>query len=103
MIFTISTKLPGQPWVRISGMPRPPQGAFMDEVDIVAVDICRELSEAIEAGFLRSPVEALAPIVGDALQIGHLRTGVPARVLELIRPARAGEPLPEIGDGWLWD
>src|SRR5688500_12431903 len=71
--------------------------ADVEEVDCLAVDHGRELRIAVEHGFLRPPVEAVAPVGGQLSDEAHALSAAPV-VDSRLRPARSREPRLEIGN-----
>lgn len=62
-------------------------------MEALAVDLGGELGQRVERGVLRTPVEAVAPMVDQALQVGDADAGVPrARVGEVF-PLESRYPL----------
>ena len=55
-----------------------------------------ELPKAVEGRFLRAPVEAIAPVGDEVLQVGDAAAGRPGRPRRLVRPANARQPLPQV-------
>ena len=81
--------------------------AGVHDVERLPVDHCRELFVLVEYGLLRTPVEAVAPVVrelsqirqrGAAAEVGAL---VPAR--DGVGPAGVGEPSAQVVDVRLRD
>ena len=66
--------------------------ALVDEVDVEAVDVRRELVETVQPRFLRPPVEAVAPVLDQLPQIGQAGAVVPVGILQLVRKADRVEP-----------
>ena len=58
-------------------------------MDLLPVDLRGELRNLVESGFLSPPIEALAPVSGQFLEVsqGHATGEVGARVRRGIRPA----------------
>jgi hypothetical protein len=52
-------------------------------------DVGAKMREPVDAFFLPSPIEVLTPILNKGLQIAEIRTVVPVRTLDFIRPPRA--------------
>ena len=59
--------------------------------------------KAVELGFPGAPVEAVAPVVEQRLEIGEARAGGPGLERRLVGKARARETLAQIGDGRIGD
>ena len=61
----------------------------MEVVDLLPVDLRRELRNLVESGFLGPPIEALAPVGRQFLEViqGHATGEVGASVRRGIRPA----------------
>jgi hypothetical protein len=78
---------PGQPWVRQRGRPL---AGLVDEVDVQVLDRRHVLREPVEPRFLRSPVEAIAPIVRKAPDEGEASAVIPPLSIEGRR--QAGHP-----------
>ena len=75
----------------------------VDEVDGQAVDLQHELGEAIEAGLDGAPVEPVPPMGGQVLQEGAGGAVRPGVVIDLVRPAGAGEAGAEVVEVGLGD
>ncbi|HVJ55267.1 MAG TPA: hypothetical protein VM689_22595 [Aliidongia sp.] len=75
-----------------------PLRPLMDEMDTLAIDVGRELREAVQSPLGRAPIEAVPPMIHEAAQIGDVGAVLPADILGLIRPARPPEPFLEILD-----
>ena len=70
-----STKLLGQPWVRINGTPGPWTAGSCDEVDPDPVELVVEVVERVQPALLGTPVEPVGPARQDVfhvLQVGAL-------------------------------
>src|ERR1700730_16977125 len=75
----------------------------MDEVKVDARDRDREMREPVQQAFLRPPVETLAPVAGQLLQVAEVCSRNPGRYVRgLVRPARASEPLAQIDEHLIW-
>ena len=70
----------------------------MDEVEVFAVDLGLELRPRVETGLGGAPVEVVLPVRAQLLQVRELGAVVPTRVIELSGPARARQPITEIGE-----
>src|SRR5215207_7665767 len=70
----------------------------MEKVDGLPVDLGQELRELVQAGFLRTPVEAVAPVLGKLSQVGERDAAaeVSAVVGRRFRPAGIGESAAEV-------
>lgn len=66
------------------------------EVDVGAVDLGRELIEAVHARLARSPVVLVAPVRDEILEVAELGAVVPARAGELLREACPCEALMQV-------
>src|SRR5262249_9031049 len=55
-----------------------------------------EVMPAIQLALGRAPVVLLAPGVAEIAHVGEIRAVVPARALDLIGPARRGEPAAQV-------
>ena len=71
-------------------------GPRVDEVDLLAVDLREVVRPAVEAVFLRAPVELRAPRVAQVLQVPEVGAVVPARAGNLVGPTRARQPLAQV-------
>jgi len=91
MILVNSATEPGQPWVMTSGK-------LVDQVDLQASDLGAELLELVQAGLVRAPVVAIAPVGDELSYVGEVRAVSPSRARHLVRKARARQPLPQIGE-----
>jgi hypothetical protein len=79
------------------------RGADVQEVNVLTVDLRRELSKLVEPGLPLAPVVGGAPVVGQLLQIVKWDTALPAHPGQLIRPAGAGKTVMEVVEVRLWD
>jgi hypothetical protein len=59
----------------------------MDEVNVETVDVRLELIELVEPTLLRAPVERVAPVGDELLEIRQVRSVVPTRSDDGIREA----------------
>jgi len=82
-----------------SGAPAP----LVDEVDADAVGIGVEVGEAVDACFLRPPVEGRVPVLHQLLQVRGAGPRLPARVRRPVEPARSRQALPEIVERVRWN
>ena len=69
-----------------------------EKMDRHAVDAGAEMIEAVHRRFLGAPVIAVAPTSDEIAQIAALHAVAPILVGKFLRPARAGEPVAEIGE-----
>jgi hypothetical protein len=69
----------------------------MDKVELDAGERDHELPEAVEPGLVDPPVVGVPPVGDEALHVGEVAAVLPAPTRPLVRPARALEALPEIG------
>ena len=69
---------------------------LVNEVEVDAAQRDLELPKAVEDRFLRAPVEAIAPVGDEVLQVGDAAAGRPGRPRRLVRPANARQPLPQV-------
>jgi hypothetical protein len=70
----------------------------VQEMNDLAVDRGDELRQLVERGLLAAPVEAAAPVFGQRLEVVQGDSSAPARVADVRRPARAGEPSSQVVD-----
>src|SRR5205807_10446383 len=68
----------------------------MQEVDVLAVDLGRELWELIQSGFVLAPVVAGAPIFGQVLEVVERNASAPADARQLVGPASASQAVAQI-------
>src|SRR5690242_4311108 len=61
--------------------------ARVDEVHLLAVDTGEEVRPPVEARFLRAPVELVAPVLTQLLQVRAVGAVAPTRVRDLVGPA----------------
>src|SRR5262249_58142991 len=64
---------------------------LMNEVNVEAINLRLELTELIESAFLCAPLEPIAPVLDEALQISEIHAVVPAGAIGLVRKSRACE------------
>jgi hypothetical protein len=81
----------GHPWFRMIGTGIGPLAAHMDEMDGHAVHFCAELREAVDACFLRTPVETVLPVVYQFTQVRAVDSVRPIIVFRPGRPVRVSE------------
>src|SRR5262249_40084270 len=62
----------------------------VQEVDVLAVDLGRELWELVEAGLPLAPVVPRAPMLGQFLEIGERDASAPVDTGQFVGPAGAG-------------
>src|SRR5262245_22604064 len=65
-------------------------GTYMDEINVHAVDVGRELRQGVQFRFHVAPVVAAAPVPDELLQLGQLRTLRRISDGLLVRPSRGG-------------
>ena len=70
--------------------------AHVDEVDPLAVGLGDELRQLVELGLAGAPVEFLAPVARQALQVLARDAPAPADARGLAGPAGAREPVAEV-------
>ena len=70
---------------------------LMDEVNFQSVDGGREVVELVQLPFLCPPVELVAPVRHQVLEIGDVSAVGPA-ILKRRRKPRTGEPRLEVGE-----
>src|SRR5207245_3684082 len=75
-----------------------PTARLVDEVQLDAVQRHGELPQAVDARFVRAPVEALLPMSHELSQMGEASPGRPGRERRLVRKARARQTLAQIGE-----
>src|ERR1700751_4856133 len=75
----------------------------MNEVQVDPAQGNLELLETIEGGFLRAPVEALAPVAQKLPDIIDAAASRPRSPRRLIRPPDTRQPLPQIAQRLVWD
>ena len=63
----------------------------MDEVNVETVDVRLELIELVEPPLLRAPVERVAPVGDELLEIRQIRSVVPAGSVEAVRGPERGD------------
>src|SRR5689334_25362380 len=63
----------------------------MNEVNVESIDSGFELTELIEPAFLGTPIEPVAPVLDEGLQIPEIHAVVPAGTVELVRKSRPCE------------
>ena len=68
----------------------------VQEVDDLTVDHGGELGEPVEPRFVRSPVVVGAPVLGQLLQVSERHAPAPSHARQLVGPAGAGEPVPQV-------
>ena len=98
MILANSTNDPGQPWVMSSGNAFGLLRPAVDEVDRQAVDRGRELLEPVQRALLRAPVEPVAPVRDQLLQIGDVGAVGPAVALQRLGTARVPQARLQVGE-----
>ena len=96
MTLSNSAKVPGQPWVRISGNASGSGRATVHEVDVEAVDGGLELLEPVETPLLRPPVELVAPVLDELTQVGLVHPELPPDALGLVGHAGARQTLAQV-------
>ena len=67
--------------------------ALVHEMKPETVYLRPKLREPVEFGLLFAPVEPVAPVVGQLLEVAQAGAVVPTRVLDLLRPAGAAQSL----------
>jgi hypothetical protein len=72
-------------------------------MDVLAVDLGRELREFVESSLVLAPVVRRAPVVGQLLEVAERYAALPSRPGKLARPARGGEPPVEVVEVGLGD
>jgi hypothetical protein len=82
---------------------RRPAAPRMDEVDAETVDIHAAVGERVHRALFTPPVESRAPVLDDVPEVGEAGAVVPAGALDLVRPARAAEALPQVVERRLRD
>src|SRR2546425_8065499 len=75
-----------------------PTARLVDEVQLDAVQRHGELPQAVDARFVRAPVEALLPMSHELSQMGEASPGRPGLERRLVRKARARQTLAQIGE-----
>ena len=78
-------------------------GADVEEVDVLAVDLGRELGERVDPGLGRAPVVLVDPVVVERPDVRLLDAVVDIVAGELVGPARAAEPVLEVVEVGLRD
>ena len=73
-----------------------PVAPRVDEVDAETVHAGPEVGERVHRALLTPPVESRAPVLDDVPEVGEAGAVVPAGALDLVRPARAAEALPQV-------
>jgi hypothetical protein len=68
----------------------------VDEVQVDARQRHGELRESVQRRLLRAPVETVAPVLDQRLQVAHARSGGPGLARRLVRPARASQPRAQV-------
>jgi hypothetical protein len=82
---------------------RRPAPARVDQVQAEAVDVRAEVRQRVDRALLRAPVEPGLPVAHELAHVAEARAVVPARALDLVRPARAREALAEVVEHGLRD
>ena len=93
---------PGQPWVTISGQRVRLGGADVEEVDVLAVDLGRELRMGVDPRLGRPPVVAIPPVVVERADV-RLLDAVIDVAGELVGPARPVESVAQVVEVGLRD
>jgi hypothetical protein len=65
-------------------------GAYVHEVDVLAVDDGRELRKFVEPGLMGAPVVGSCPVLRERLEVTERDAAVPAGAGQLAGPASAG-------------
>jgi hypothetical protein len=68
----------------------------MHEVYVESVDLSAELGQCVDESLLLSPIKLSEPVLYEFFEIRKLGAVVPPGPVNLIRPSRAHEALPEI-------
>ena len=77
--------------------------ALVNEMNVEAVDAGRELVELVETLLGGSPVELLAPVGDELLEIRQVRAVIPVRAGDLSGKSRARQALLQIGKDGIFD
>jgi hypothetical protein len=64
----------------------------MNEVNVEAVDVGLELREPVETPLLRAPVEAVAPVGNQFLEVARVHPVVPTHAGKFVRKPRVRQP-----------
>ena len=70
----------------------------MDEMDVQPVDGRHELVELVQSSFLGPPIELVAPVVDELLQIRQIGAVVPPGVRDLVWKADRLQPSLQVGE-----
>jgi hypothetical protein len=71
---------------------------LVDEVQVDAGHLGRELAEAVEPRLVRAPVVAVLPVRDQVLHVGEARAEGPLGAGGLVGPPHAGQALAQIGE-----
>ena len=80
---------------------RRPVSALVHEVDTVAVDQRAVVREAVQLSLPLAPVEVVGPGLEEGVQIVAVGSMVPAGPGRVVRPARAPDPVAQVGQNRL--
>jgi hypothetical protein len=75
----------------------------VDAVDAETVDMSAEVREHVYRVLPAPAVEVRVPVRHERLYVGEVRAIIPAGVLDLIGPARAGQAFLQVVEHWLRD
>lgn len=73
--------------------------SLVNEMQVEPVELEKKLVESIDSGLGRTPVESLAPITHEVLEIGNIHPIGPIGIVEIGRPSGGIEPMPQLRDG----
>src|SRR6266571_6668841 len=87
-----SAKQLGQPFVKISGIPRPPRARSCTKCTRTP-----EVTEPVQPAFLRAPVEAVRPVPQQVPQVTEVCALLPLRAWRRPWPPGVPDPRTQVG------
>ena len=98
MSLSISKTEPGHPWVRMPAASASSRGPRVDAVNPGVADPDQKLRKRIQPSLVDPPVEPALPVRDHATQPCLVDSLAPPHARHRVGPARAGEPLAQIGE-----
>ena len=80
----------------IKGSGRGALSSLVNEMHSQSVHLGPEMGELVDGGFLGAPIEIASPVFHQLFDVSQVRTVVPLRADNFIRPAGAAQPLLEV-------